>query len=252
MGIIRLQNVSKRFYLHRKRELIAQSAWKRLRGKGDAFWALDDVSFEVGRGEKVGIIGHNGAGKSTLLSIIAGVMAPTHGTFECDARVSAMLELGTGFHLDLTGRENIRLNASLLGLRQSEVEAREGSILDFSGMERFVDEPLRTYSTGMVARLGFAVAVHVEPEILVLDEVMAVGDASFRQKCEAKVSELVGGGTTLLFVSHALPAVATNCDRTIWLDHGRVKMDAATPGVIEAYETASTSAGSQDAPSDKD
>ena len=241
--MIRLRNVSKCFYLHHKRELLAQSVWTRLRGLGDAFWALEDVSFEVGKGEKLAIIGPNGAGKSTLLSIIAGVMAPTTGTLECNGRVSAMLELGTGFHPDLTGRENIELNASLLGLRRKDVEEREPSILEFSEMERFIDEPLRTYSSGMVARLGFAVAAHVEPEILVLDEVMAVGDASFREKCEAKVAELVGGGTTLLLVSHSLAAVSANCERTIWLDRGRVKMDAATQGVIEAYEEASTSSG---------
>jgi len=243
MGMIRLQNVSKRFYLHRKRELLAQSAWRRFRGLGDAFWALDDVSFEVGVGEKVGIIGHNGAGKSTLLSIIAGVMAPTSGTVECNGRVSAMLELGTGFHPDLTGRENIHLNASLLGLRRRQVEEREPSILEFSGVESFADEPLRTYSSGMVARLGFAVAVHVEPEILVLDEVLAVGDAAFREKCEIKVAELVSGGTTLLLVSHSLPAITANCSRVIWLDGGHVKMDAPTESVVEAYHSASDLTG---------
>lgn len=241
MGIIRLTNVSKRFYLQHKRELIAQSLWKRMRRKGEAFWALDDVSFAIGAGEKVAVIGRNGAGKSTLLSIIAGVMSPTRGAVECNGRVSAMLELGTGFHPDLTGRENIYLNAALLGLRRKEVEEREPSILEFSEMQRFVDEPLRTYSTGMVARLGFAVAVHVEPEILVLDEVLSVGDASFREKCERKVAELVGGGTTLLLVSHSVVAVKANCERAIWLDGGRVEMDGPTLSVVEAYEEASAS-----------
>jgi ABC-type polysaccharide/polyol phosphate transport system ATPase subunit len=248
MALIEVRNVSKRYYLHRKRELLAQSFFKRLRRQWEPFWALRDVSFSVGAGENVAVIGHNGAGKSTLLGLIAGVASPTEGTVRCSGKISALLELGTGFHPDLTGRENIKLNAALRGLNRSAIEERFESIIDFAEIRDFIDEPLRTYSSGMTARLGFSVAIHAEPEILVLDEVMSVGDQAFQKKCAGRIELMAASGVTLLFVSHSLAAVELMCPRTIWLDHGRVRMDGPTAQVAEAYETAMTGAAPSAAP----
>jgi ABC-type polysaccharide/polyol phosphate transport system ATPase subunit len=191
----------------------------------EPFWALRDVSFELGAGESLAIIGPNGAGKSTLLSIIVGVTSPTSGTVQRSGRVGALLELGSGFHPDLTGRENIQLNASLMGLSRRQVRERIDSIVEFSGLSHFIDEPVRTYSSGMMARLGFSVAVHLDPDILILDEVLAVGDQNFRKKCEDKIAEFARQRKTLLFVSHGLDTVLATCHRAIWLDRGRVRMD---------------------------
>jgi lipopolysaccharide transport system ATP-binding protein len=240
MGLIELKNVSKRYRMHHSRELLAHKARRIGRAEGDLmFEALHDVSFSIRAGERVAIVGGNGAGKSTLLSIIAGVTAPSEGSVRTEGRVGALLELGTGFHEDLTGRENIRVNASLLGLTAKQLERQFDSIVEFAEVGAFLDEPLRAYSSGMAARLGFAVAIHVEPEILVLDEVMAVGDGKFQAKCRQKIDELVAGGVTLLFVSHAMDAVAEICDRAIWLRQGHVAEDGAAAAVIAAYTQAS-------------
>lgn len=236
MSIIRLQNVSKRYYLHRKRSLLAQSAVQFFRKRWEPFWALEDVTLEIGRGETVGIVGPNGAGKSTLLGLIAGVTAPTKGSVAHSGRIGALLELGAGFHPDLTGRENIALHGSLMGLSEREVADREEPIIAFAEMEQFIDEPLRTYSSGMLSRLGFSVCIHLEPDVLILDEILAVGDSAFQDKCIAKVTEMAEGGVTLLFVSHSPVFVRTMCRRAVWLDHGRVQADGDADRVLRDYE----------------
>jgi ABC-type polysaccharide/polyol phosphate transport system ATPase subunit len=242
MPVIHLDRVSKAYHLHRERQLLAQRALKSLRREKKTFWALRDVSFDVEAGESVAIVGPNGAGKSTLLSIIVGVTSPTSGTVWCKGRVGALLELGTGFHPDLTGMENIYLNASLLGLSRADIRRKMSSIVEFTELEQFIDEPVRTYSSGMVARLGFSVAVHMDPDVLILDEVLSVGDKNFRQKCEEKVNQFAAEGKTLLFVSHGLESVLTMCRRAIWLEHGRVLKDAPAPEVVAAYRAEGRSA----------
>jgi homopolymeric O-antigen transport system ATP-binding protein len=237
MPVIHLDRVSKAYQMHRQRQLLAQRAWKRLKRESGTFWALRDVSFDVEAGESVAILGPNGAGKSTLLSTIVGVTSPTSGTVWCHGRVGALLELGTGFHPDLTGLENIHLNASLLGLRRGEVSRKLSSIVEFSELHEFIDEPVRTYSSGMIARLGFSVAVHVDPQILILDEVLAVGDQNFRRKCEQKINQFALEGKTLLFVSHGLESVLAMCRRAIWLDHGRVRKDGPAEEIVRLYRT---------------
>ncbi len=238
MSVIRLQNVSKRFLLHRKRALMAESAVQLLRRHWEPFWALEDVSLEVDRGESVGVVGENGAGKSTLLGVIAGVTAPTRGGVERRGRISALLELGAGFHPDLTGRENIGLHAGLMGLSAARIAERTDGIIAFAEMEQFIDEPLRTYSSGMLARLGFSVAVNVDPDVLVLDEVMAVGDAAFQTKCREHVALMAAEGVTLLFVSHNAQFVRSMCRRAVWLEHGRLRADGPVEQVLDAYEQA--------------
>lgn len=239
MGAIRIDNLSKRYERHTRRELLAQSALRRMRHDVEPFYALRDVSASIEAGERVAIVGGNGAGKSTLLGIVAGVTSPTSGRVTRTGRISALLELGTGFHPDLTGRENIKLNAALLGLSRLEVAAKFDSIVAFSEMERFLDEPLRTYSSGMIARIGFATAIHVDPAILVLDEVMAVGDAAFQAKCIARVAEMAAAGATLLVVSHQLSLVETMCSRALWLDRGQLRQDASVSEVLSAYQPSS-------------
>ena len=238
MGAIRIENVSKRYELHSQRELLARSAAKKMRSKSEPFYALKDVNASIEAGERVAIVGGNGAGKSTLLGIIAGVIAATSGSVTRTGRISALLELGTGFHPDLTGRENIKLNASLLGLSRAELAAKFDSIVAFSEMERFLDEPLRTYSSGMVARIGFATAIHVDPQILVLDEVMAVGDSAFQAKCVERVAEMAEAGATLLVVSHQLSLIETMCRRALWLHKGELKLDGSVAEVTAAYQSA--------------
>ena len=235
MAILRLQNVGKRYQRHGKRDLFAKKAIAALKKSGDDFWALRGVSFSIDRGETVGVLGRNGAGKSTLLGVVVGVTAPSEGRVERHGRISALLELGAGFHPDLTGDENITLHASLMGLTEAQVNERRESIVRFAEMERFIEEPLRTYSSGMLARLGFSVAVHVEPDILVLDEVMAVGDAAFQDKCREQVSKMSAAGTTLLFVSHSEAFVRAMCRRAIWLEDGSVRADGPAGQVLDQY-----------------
>lgn len=188
----------------------------------DAFWAVRGVSFSLGRGESVGIIGRNGSGKSTLLQLICGVMPPSEGAVHHHGRIASLLELGAGFDPDFTGRENVFLNAALLGLSRTETEARFDEIAAFAEIGRFLDEPVKTYSSGMFVRLAFAVASHVEPDILIVDEALAVGDARFSAKCIKRIRHLREKGCTLLFVSHDVGIVRTLCDRAIWLDSGRM------------------------------
>lgn len=235
--IIRLSHVSKRFWLQKQKPFLVHDALKRLLGRrsGEEFWALRDVSFEVRRGEAVALMGGNGAGKSTTLGIVAQTIRPTSGTVEVHGRVGALLELGAGFHPDLTGRENIYLNASLLGLHRAEIEENFRRIVNFSELADFIDVPLRNYSSGMYVRLGFSVAIHIHPEILLMDEVFAVGDAHFQQKCIKRVLGFKAEGKTLLFVSHNPDSVRRICDRVIWLDHGHIRMDGPTAEVLKAY-----------------
>jgi lipopolysaccharide transport system ATP-binding protein len=201
----------------------------------NVLWALRNVSFEVKQGEVVGIIGRNGAGKSTLLKILSKITYPTSGNVKVVGRVASLLEVGTGFHEELTGRENIFLNGSILGMKKSEVEAKLDSIVAFAGVERFVDTPIKRYSTGMRLRLGFAVAAHLDPDLLIVDEVLAVGDAGFQRKCLNTMEELQSGGRTVLFVSHNMAAVENLCSRCIWIDGGQVQMDGPARDVIDAY-----------------
>ena len=203
--------------------------------KGD-FWALKDVSFEVRPGEVVGVIGRNGAGKSTLLKILSRVTAPTTGVVEVTGRVGSLLEVGTGFHPELTGRENVYMNATLLGMSKREVRAKLDEIVDFAGVEKFLDTPVKRYSSGMKVRLGFAVAAHLEPEVLIVDEVLSVGDAEFQKKCLGKMKDVAGEGRTVLFVSHNMGAVRQLCGRIILLRGGRVVEDGGDVGhIIDRY-----------------
>ncbi len=200
------------------------------------FWGLTNVSFEVEAGEVLGIVGHNGAGKSTLLKVISGILKPTRGSVQVLGNVVPMLELGSGFDFDLTGRENIFLNGAILGYSEQFLKDKYDEIVGFSGLEQFIDAPLRNYSSGMVMRLAFSVASVVNPEILIVDEILAVGDAAFQEKSKARMMELMNGGTTVLFVSHSLDQIREMCDRVLWLDHGTVKMIGNTQDVCDAYE----------------
>jgi len=201
----------------------------------DTIWALRDVSFSIERGETVGIIGRNGAGKSTLLKILSKITYPTSGEIKVGGKVAALLEVGTGFHQELTGRENIYMNGSILGMRKKEVDRKLDAIIEFSGLEKFLDTPIKRYSSGMRLRLGFAVAAHLDPDVLIVDEVLAVGDAAFQKKCLNAMENLRAGARTVLFVSHNLAAVENLCQRCIWIDGGQVRMDGKSRPVIEAY-----------------
>lgn len=211
-------------------------------------WALRDVSFEVAEGEVVGIIGRNGAGKSTLLKILSKITYPTEGNIKIRGRVASLLEVGTGFHEELTGRENVYLNGSILGMRKQAVDKCFDAIVDFSGVEQFIDTQVKRYSSGMRLRLGFAVAAHLEPDVLIIDEVLAVGDAGFQKKCLDTMEGLRSGGRTVLFVSHNLASVENLCTRCVWIDGGRVKEDGDPRTVIQSYMT--TFSGVQQATAD--
>ena len=201
-------------------------------------WALRDVSFEIEQGDAVGVIGRNGSGKTTLLRILSRITEPTEGVSRVRGRVGSLLEVGTGFHPELTGRENIYLNGSILGMRKRELDGKLDAIVAFAEVEKFIDTPVKFYSSGMYVRLAFAVAAHLEPEILLVDEVLAVGDATFQKKCLGKMAEVGKQGRTVLFVSHQMNAIRKLCTRVLWLETGRVKMFDSTVKVVSAYETA--------------
>lgn len=203
----------------------------------DIIWALKDVSFEVKRGEVVGVIGRNGAGKSTLLKIVSRITEPTSGRVQIHGRVSSLLEVGTGFHPELTGRDNVYLNGTILGMRKAEIDGKFDEIVDFSGVEKFIDTPVKRYSSGMQVRLAFSVAAHLEPEVLVIDEVLAVGDVAFQKKCLGKMGEVAGEGRTVLFVSHNMGAVNELCQQGIMLEKGRMVSRGAVEEVVAYYLT---------------
>ncbi len=238
---IRFENVSKRFSLHQNRPRSLQELALALfrRGGGDQrapFWALDGVSLEILPGETVGFIGPNGAGKSTALKLVARILEPTSGEITINGQVRALLELGAGFHPDLTGRDNIFLNGSILGLSRAEVHRKLDQIIAFAEIGQFIDVPVKHYSSGMHIRLGFSIAVHTDPEILLVDEVLAVGDATFQQKCLERIAELRNRGVTIVYVSHALDSVRELCSRAFWLENGKIQTAGSAVAVVRKYE----------------
>jgi lipopolysaccharide transport system ATP-binding protein len=253
--VIRVQDVHKRYRLGVIGSSLLsdeiKAVWASMRGRPDPrmplenaamqqrvgpyFWSLRGVSFDVRRGETLGIIGSNGAGKSTMLRLLSRITLPTKGRIAMRGKVSSLLEVGTGFHPELTGLENIYLNGAILGMRRAEITAKLQEIIAFSGIEHHIDTPIKRYSSGMKVRLGFAVAAHLDPDILIVDEVLAVGDAEFQRRCLASMREVATSGRTVLFVSHAMDAVEGLCERVIWMDKGRVRQDGATREVVQAY-----------------
>ena len=231
--------MGKKYELQRHRTILVRDAAKLALGlsalEKDVFWALRDVSFQVRQGETVGIVGVNGAGKSTLLSLIAKTAWPTKGTIEVKGRISALLELGAGFHPDFTGRENIYVNGSVMGLTRAQLDERVERIIAFSELGPFIDEPVRNYSSGMLARLGFSVATEVDPDILIIDEVLSVGDAGFQEKSFDRIVQFQKKGTTIVFVSHSLEAVQRICHRAILISHGQVIADGPAQDVAREY-----------------
>lgn len=262
--IVRIENVSKRYriggllpgYDFTLREVVGKAIaapFRRLRrgGGGDSeeggrtLWALKDVSFDVEQGELIGVVGRNGAGKSTLLKILSRVTRPTTGEVELFGRVGSLLEVGTGFHADLTGRENIFLNGAILGMRRTEIVRKFDEIVAFSELEKFIETPVKFYSSGMYVRLAFSVAAHLEPEILIMDEVLAVGDAAFQQKCLDKMRDIRRDGRTIFFVSHNMPAITRLCRRVVMLEAGRIVADGAAQEVVNRYLNSSWKAGAE-------
>lgn len=233
---VSVQDVAKRFKMYRERNQSLKAAL--MRGKRAAFeefWALRDVSFEIPEGTTFGLIGENGSGKSTLLKCVAKILQPDRGRVVTRGRVAALLELGSGFHPELSGRENVYLNGSILGLRRKELEAKFEEIVDFSGIESFIDQPVKNYSSGMYVRLGFAIAINIDPEILLVDEILAVGDAAFQQKCMDKFADFRKAGKTVVIVSHAMGSLRSMCDHAAWLKKGRLVEVGTTAQTVDDY-----------------
>ena len=253
LPVIEIENVAKRFRINHTvsgrvdyrtlRETLVEAVLSPLRnlragaalGKVEEFWALRDINLNIGEGETVGLIGRNGAGKSTLLKILTRITRPTHGRVKIAGRVGSLLEVGTGFHPELTGRENVFLNGSILGMTRKEIRANFDRIVDFAGVERFIDTPIKRYSSGMKVRLAFAVAAHLDLDVLLIDEVLAVGDAEFQRKCLGKMSDLGNSGRTVLFVSHNMAAVQSLCRRVVLLEKGGVVGDGESSKVVARY-----------------
>jgi ABC-type polysaccharide/polyol phosphate transport system ATPase subunit len=237
MNIVEFNNVSKFYYRHGDRLLLRNRLQQFISGtRPESFAAVKNVSFTMRRGESMAIVGPNGAGKSTLLSLVAGLSKADTGSIAVNGRVAALLELGSGFHPDLTGEENVRLNAALLGLSRKRTKELFDEIIEFSGIEeKFIDEPIRTYSSGMVMRLAFSVAINMDPDVLLVDEILAVGDSSFQEKCFQRVHQFRNSGRSLLCVSHAAGMVQQLCDKAVWLDHGEMVMCGEIGEVLEAY-----------------
>ena len=237
--LVELKNVSKRFRIHRERQRSLQESFIRLFRREhrpqDFFWPLRDVSFSVYPGDSVGILGPNGSGKSTMLKLVTGILDPTEGQITLRGQVASLLELGAGFHPDLTGRENIFLNGSVYGFSRKQMQARLESIIDFAELGDFIDTPVKHYSSGMYVRLGFSVAIHTDPDILIVDEVLTVGDQVFQQKCLERIYDMKRAGVAIILVSHSLADVQRLCDRAIWLDQGLVRADGPSIGVVDEY-----------------
>lgn len=236
--MIKVENVSVKYLMTYDRvksmkEYLVQLVKGKI--KYEEFWALKNVSFEVQKGEVMGIIGHNGAGKSTLLKVISGILKPTEGSVQVNGTIVPMLELGSGFDHDLTGRENVFLNGAILGYSEQFLKDKYDEIVEFSELGKFIDIPLRNYSSGMLMRLAFSIATVVNPDILIVDEILAVGDADFQEKSKKRMLELMGGGTTVLFVSHDHKQIRDMCDRVLWLEHGEMRMLNRTDEVYCAY-----------------
>lgn len=229
-----LDRISKRYVI--PIESATKSWYWSLRSRSTEMWALQDVSFNVREGEALGIVGHNGAGKTTILKLLSGITAPTRGRITIRGRLAALIEVSSGFHPELTGRENVFLYGAMLGMRRSEIARKMDSIIDFSGMEKYIDVPVKRYSSGMYVRLGFAVAAHLEPDIVLLDEVLAVGDVAFQAKCLDRISSLRKSGRTIVFVSHDLASIYRLCDRALLLEHGRILMEGAPRAVLDRYQ----------------
>ncbi len=250
MDRVQLEQVSKVYRLGQRtnaREALAAAFRRGLTRQSRApgeLWSLKDVSFRVADGESLGIVGRNGAGKSTILKILTGITTPTSGVARTRGRVAALLEAGTGFHPELTGRENVFLNGAILGMSNRDIRRRFDEIIDFSGVERFVDTPVKRYSSGMSLRLAFAVAAHLEPDVLVVDEILAVGDAEFQRKCIGRMAQVEQEGRSILFVSHDLATLARLCPRSLWMESGRVRSDGSTPDVVRHYLASGISAPS--------
>lgn len=235
-----LRNYRKYRSLYKFNDVDLTTATDARRANSDVIWALQDVSFDVPQGQVLGIIGRNGAGKSTLLKVLTRITPPTKGNVQVRGRVSSLLEVGTGFHPELTGRENVYLNGTILGMRRTEVDRKFDEIVEFSGVGKFLDTPVKRYSSGMRVRLAFAVAAHLEPEILIIDEVLAVGDAAFQNKCLNKMQDVSAQGRTVLFVSHNMPAVTRLCDRVILLNQGGLEADGSTHEIVGNYLNSGT------------
>ena len=241
MPIVSVKNISLKFKMEQNRANSLKEfcvRWLKRDLKSEDFWALTDVSFDVEKGEVIGIIGHNGAGKSTLLKVISGIMKPTKGTIEAHGNIVPMLELGSGFDMELSGRENIYLNGAILGYSEEFLNEKYDEIVAFSELGNFIEAPLRTYSSGMLARLAFSVACIVEPEILIVDEILSVGDADFQEKSRARMMELMTGGTTVFFVSHSLEQIREMCNKVVWLEHGKIQAVGKTEDICNMYEGA--------------
>jgi lipopolysaccharide transport system ATP-binding protein len=234
---IQVRGISKRFQLFadRPNNIKEMLVRRRVRPRSQDFWALRDVSFDIPKGSTFGLIGHNGSGKSTLLKLVAGIHRPSSGSIVVDGRISAMLELGAGFHPELSGRENIYLNGAILGMTRRQISDSMEAIIEFSGLAEFIDSPVKVYSSGMYVRLGFSIAVNLDPEILVIDEVIAVGDEEFQRRCFDHLAKLRRRGVTVVLVSHSLGLVQSLCDHVAWLDHGRLRMAGPAAEVTQAY-----------------
>ncbi len=234
--VVVAEHVSKKFRMYRERNNSIKAAVMRGgRAKVDVFWALDDVSLEVQQGSTTGLVGANGSGKSTMLKCLARILRPDKGSVSTVGKMSALLELGAGFHPELTGRENVFLNGAILGLKQRELQERFDDIVDFAGIGQFIDEPVKNYSSGMYVRLGFSVAINVQPDILLVDEVLAVGDEAFQRKCLERFAELKHNGKTVIIVSHSMQSVVNMCDHAIWFQKGHKMADGDPKEVVEAY-----------------
>lgn len=239
--MIKLENVGIKFNLGIERNYSFKQFFIDLfkgkkKQKQPEFWALKDIDLEIKKGEVVGLIGTNGAGKSTLLKVVAGVMKPTVGKVSVCGAISPMIELGAGFDMDLTARENVFLNASVLGYSEEFVKSKFNEIVDFSELHDFIDVPVRNFSSGMVARLAFSIATIVEPEILIVDEILGVGDMAFQAKSENKMMEMIKGGTTVLYVSHSIESVKKICDKVVWLDHGKIIKSGESETICDEYQ----------------